>query len=277
MTGSGNNMSILQPHISADASREKKGSAIGLFSHIFSRVSAFVSTVVNIGVLYKYIRQSDLVRVLWVLSYIEKTQGGHEAYKRKLPFDKNANPLPWYTYPGIEFLQQFDFSNCNIFEYGSGNSSQFWSNKAHTVISVESDPEWYKFGIQDLPYNRTLCLKSECNEYSGAIHQNEMKYEVIVIDGMYRYNCAVESISRLIDGGVIILDNCDWFPETARFLRDSDFTQVDFIGAGPVNSYAWCTSVFFRGRISLHRISDSEPVSVLGGIAEISVMDKICS
>ena len=31
--------------------------------------------------------------------------------------------MPWYTYPVIEYLQQFDFSKLTVFEYGSGNSS----------------------------------------------------------------------------------------------------------------------------------------------------------
>jgi hypothetical protein len=42
-----------------------------------------------------------------------------------------------------------------------------------------------------------------------------------------------------------ILDNADWFPNTAKLIRTAGFVQVDFIGAGPVNSYTWCTSIFF--------------------------------
>ncbi|NTW99911.1 MAG: class I SAM-dependent methyltransferase [Geobacteraceae bacterium] len=173
-------------------------------------------------------------------------------------------------------MQQFDFSRCNIFEFGSGNSSLFWSKNAQSVISVESDPDWYTFGMQDLSPNRSLLLKTGCNEYVETVIQYETKFDVIVIDGLYRFNCAVKSMTRLKDGGIIVLDNSDWFPDTARLLRDAGFTQTDFIGAGPVNSYAWCTSVFFRGHMGIPRISDSQPVRVLGGIAEISGMDKPC-
>lgn len=269
-------MNISQPYTDTDSNGEKKVSAKSLYCYLRSKALKLVSSAINLGVLSKLVLRSGLGRTLWILTYIEKIQGGHEAFNRKLPFDNNLNPLPWYTYPGIEFLQQFQFLSCNIFEFGSGNSSLFWSKKSQSVISVESDPDWYTFGIQDLSPNRTLLLKTECNEYVETILRYETQFDVIVIDGLYRYNCAVESMIKLKDGGIIVLDNSDWFPDTARLLRDAGFTQTDFIGAGPVNSYAWCTSVFFRGHMSIPRISDSQPVRVLGGIAEISLMDKPC-
>lgn len=34
--------------------------------------------------------------------------------------DKNGNPIPWYTYFAIEFLNNLDFSKKNVFEYGGG-------------------------------------------------------------------------------------------------------------------------------------------------------------
>ncbi|RAX52078.1 hypothetical protein CCY99_07985 [Helicobacter sp. 16-1353] len=58
--------------------------------------------------------------------------------------DKNGNPIPWYTYPAIEFLGNLDFSKKNILEYGSGNSSLFWAKRAKMVVSIENDREWFK-------------------------------------------------------------------------------------------------------------------------------------
>lgn len=40
--------------------------------------------------------------------------------------DKDGNPIPWYTYPAIEFLNSLDFSSKNVFEYGTGNSTLWW-------------------------------------------------------------------------------------------------------------------------------------------------------
>lgn len=34
--------------------------------------------------------------------------------------DKDANPLPWYTYPCIEYLNNIDFSHKQVLEFGGG-------------------------------------------------------------------------------------------------------------------------------------------------------------
>ena len=55
------------------------------------------------------------------------------------PIDAEGRPVPWYTYPAIEFLRQLDFANASVFEYGSGNSTLFWCSIAREVISVEDE------------------------------------------------------------------------------------------------------------------------------------------
>ena len=58
--------------------------------------------------------------------------------------DRDGNPIPWYTYPAIEYLAQFDYSDKKIFEYGCGNSSLFWAARAESVTSIEDNPEWFE-------------------------------------------------------------------------------------------------------------------------------------
>lgn len=238
-----------------------------------SQATGWVMSVINLS---QAICRSGPARTLWVLNYIEDTLGGHESYKRKLPVDRHKRPLPWYTYPAIEYLQQFDFSKCDVFEYGSGNSSKFWSARARQVTSVESDPYWYKRNIRELAPNQILILRTEKEEYVNAIHLYDSFYDVIVIDGKYRYSCAIEALKRIKNGGIIILDNTDWFPNTAKLLRDNGYTQVDFIGARPINSYAWCTSIFFKNQINIPYVAI--PTRVLGGLTQVADddMDLSC-
>src|SRR2546423_6005291 len=41
--------------------------------------------------------------------------------------DAAGNPLPWITYPAIEFLKQLDLSDKTVFEYGCGGGAPlFW-------------------------------------------------------------------------------------------------------------------------------------------------------
>lgn len=46
--------------------------------------------------------------------------------------NRNSEPIPWYTYPAIEQLDKWDFSECDVLEYGSGNSTLWWARRART-------------------------------------------------------------------------------------------------------------------------------------------------
>jgi hypothetical protein len=39
--------------------------------------------------------------------------------------DKNGEPVPWFTYPTIEYLNHLDLSECSVFEYGMGYSTLY--------------------------------------------------------------------------------------------------------------------------------------------------------
>lgn len=58
----------------------------------------------------------------------------------------------------------------------------------------------------------------------------------------------MNSIKTLKDDGVIIWDNSDRvnYQEGYDFLLANGFKRLDFWGIGPVNSYSWCTSIFYR-------------------------------
>jgi len=55
----------------------------------------------------------------------------------------DGTPLPWYTYPAIDFLAQRDFSNCNVLEFGGGQSTLWWSARARSVLTIEEDAAWF--------------------------------------------------------------------------------------------------------------------------------------
>ena len=211
----------------------------------------------------------------WVLDYYGKKLGGSVSYREKMQMDSDKNPLPWYTYSAIEYLAQFDYSKCTIFEYGSGNSSQFWAQRASRVTSVESDEDWYKVGNQNILPNQKLLIRTEKTDYINSIHLENNTYDVIVIDGKFRYNCAIEALKRIKTGGIIILDNSDWFPDTTRLLQEAGFMQIDFIGAGPINMYSWSTSLFFQNSLKIPRIISTGNVKVIGGLVQVGEDDGL--
>ncbi|MFC4701030.1 FkbM family methyltransferase [Glaciecola siphonariae] len=201
---------------------------------------------------------------------IEQEYGFKNTYENWLSVDKDGSPIPWMTYSAIFYLQQLDLRDCSIFEWGSGQSSLFFAQHSYKVISIESNPEWYEHINDEKLKNQTVLLKSP-TDYCECINEMNEKFDVISIDGdiFRRLECAVFALSYLKEGGIILLDNSDWLPNTTEFLRSSGFTQVDFAGPGPINSYLWCTSIFFKGSISIKHKQQASPGFLAAGIKQI--------
>jgi hypothetical protein len=58
-------------------------------------------------------------------------------------YDADGFPLPWYTYPAIDFLAQRDFLERDILEFGGGQSTLWWSQRARSVLTIEEDRAWF--------------------------------------------------------------------------------------------------------------------------------------
>src|SRR4030095_4668908 len=63
------------------------------------------------------------------------------------------------------------------------------------------------------------------------------RFQIIVVDGYarsrVRYQCAQRALPHLDSNGLIILDNADWLPASALFLRRAGLIEVDFSGPVP--------------------------------------------
>lgn len=186
------------------------------------------------------------------------------------PVDATGAPLPWYTYPAIEYLRQFDFSACAVFEYGMGNSTRFWVARARQLCAVDNDLRWHEELASQLPEAR-LYHCADRDEYVRCIARAGGSFDIIVIDGRWRRLCALEAPAHLRAGGLIVLDNGDRHPDAAQVLRSAGLLQIDFSGFGPINAYAWTTSMFLRADTRLQNaFRDPAPV---GGLGQRAVED----
>jgi hypothetical protein len=174
------------------------------------------------------------------------------------PVDADLVPIPWFTYPAIEYISQLDLSDKNIFEWGSGNSSLFFSKRCKSLISVESDKGWYRLIEENRSPNQKL-LFCDPEKLADAIGPFD-KFDVIIIDTANRYNCAINALKHLSDGGLIILDNSDWYANTSKILREEgNLIEVDMHGFGPINGYSWTTSFYFHRKFNFTPLHDRQP------------------
>ena len=180
--------------------------------------------------------------------------------------DAAGEPVPWITYPAIEFLKQLDLSTKTVFEYGCGGSTIFWSRVAKQVDSVEHEEEFYRELRSDLPVNCNLSLEIYPEEYINAIARRGEPYDIIVIDGHSRVRCSTVVPRYLRPGGFIILDNSDWFHEASRNLRDADLIEIDMAGLAPINDFVSTTSFYFHRDFRGTPKADRQPVGAVGSI-----------
>jgi hypothetical protein len=178
--------------------------------------------------------------------------------------DAAEKPVPWYTYPAIEYLKQLDFAGRSVFEYGSGNSTLFWASAARRVVSVEDDEKWHAVVSQRLPGNCELTLETDVTAYAAAIERYPEQFDVIVVDGAARgntrLNCSRFALRQLREGGMIILDNSDWLPESARVLREGGLIQVDFTGFAPISGQTQTTSFFLHRQFNFPPRGPRQPL-----------------
>ena len=179
--------------------------------------------------------------------------GQFKSARTRMSVDALGRELPWYTYPAIAYLESFNFKNCNVFEFGSGNSSFWWAKKARHVISIEDNLDWFKIVDKKKKKNQLIIHQSDKVGYVNAIKVQKKLFEIIVIDGNWRLDCTKMAIRHLKNHGVIILDNSDRKQELTcgKILRENGFFQIDFSGFGPINGYCWSTSLFMKNSQSL--------------------------
>lgn len=168
----------------------------------------------------------------------------------QLPVDRSGRPLPWYTYAAIEFLSRRVEHRLSVFEYGSGNSTLWWLERSHRVVSCEHDAAWHQRMQSILPVDAEYLLVElgQLGRYARSILAYGQAFDIVVIDGRDRVACASASLEALRPGGVIVWDNSDRpdYAEGYDLLRNRGFRRLDFWGPGPINPYGWCTSVFYR-------------------------------
>ena len=213
-----------------------------------------------LGILQRLV--PSLLKTATVIHTLVIKKGLWRTFKTGHAIQADARPIPWITYPAMDYLEQLDFSQADILEYGAGGSSLWWASRARHVISVESDPMWAEWVRSQSSKNLMVIGPISDSNYVAAPLEPGKKFEVIVLDGKQREACALAVLNHLAEGALLILDNSDWYPQICASLRQRGMLEVDFHGFGPVNDYTWTTSIFIRSSCAVpHRGQMWEPAS----------------
>lgn len=176
--------------------------------------------------------------------------GWFDSFKLKQSIDKNGKPIPWFSYPFIDFLTFRLTKDLYLFEFGSGNSTLFFADKVKTVISIEHNGEWYQKVNKTRPANvKLIFTKTDLSvDYLEYLSKLKEEIDIIIIDGLHRIECLKLSVEKLSERGVIILDDSERseYKEGIEFVLQKGFRKIDFWGIAPTVLFKKCTTAFYK-------------------------------
>ena len=132
---------------------------------------------------------------------------------------------PWMTDNETNLLKSYLKKDMIVFEWGCGGSTLEFSKFVKEYYSVEHDFEWYKLISKNIQKNTKLYYsppetqnldwqprfeEGDYNNFKNYVNQInaiasfDKKFDLIVIDGRARVDCAIEALPHLSEKGVII-------------------------------------------------------------------------
>lgn len=152
--------------------------------------------------------------------------------KSNLDYDKSplVIGLPWITFEAIDFLKDIVRPEMKVFEFGSGGSTRFFTERVAEVHCVEHHEGWYKKVANELHPHTHLDLRwipgmeptgvlekkhedeskdgLDYSSYASAISKfDDAYFDLILVDGKARNACIATSLPKLRRGGWLLVDN----------------------------------------------------------------------
>jgi len=138
--------------------------------------------------------------------------------------DQHRRPAdPWLTRSAISILESWLRPDDVGFEWGSGRSTVWFAARVQRLASIEHDPAWYetvrnrlaRAGLVDRcdyrlePDGRE---ESPDSRYVRAIEEvSDDALDFALVDGVARAHCALAVLPKLKPGGLVCVDNANWF------------------------------------------------------------------
>jgi len=159
----------------------------------------------------------------WTLRYL-RDRAAVWLYERRHP------ESPWLTAQAISLLRLLLRPTDRGLEFGSGRSTPWLTQLTAHLVSVETSPRWFArvaANLQrlDLPRQAELHLVPADEDRASdpereaylafAAPANSLDY--VLVDAIYRGECALRATTALRLGGLLVVDNVErYLPSTTR-------------------------------------------------------------
>ena len=170
---------------------------------------------------------------------------------KEIIYQKKYSDHPWLTKSANLIIKSIIKKTDIGLEFGSGRSTIWFARHVSFLTSVENDKFWYEKvhqlilekNINNINY---IYCEEDIEEGEGDIPGyvqiiqtfSPNSLDFVLVDGIYRSYCALSVLNLIKPGGLLILDNANWYlpcdskspnsrtweegpasPEWAEFLR----------------------------------------------------------
>lgn len=135
---------------------------------------------------------------------------------------------PWISYDARAIIERFLQPGHSVLEFGSGMSTVWYAQHAGSVVSIEDYEPWRQVvaGLVVPFANVDYRFGEGRDAYIGQAP--DRLYDLIMIDGSWRLDCAQFAVGHLREGGMIYLDNSDkaFGPDTGDIPAAAELLRI---------------------------------------------------
>jgi predicted O-methyltransferase YrrM len=139
-------------------------------------------------------------------------------------YQKSFPEHPWLTSSANHILSSCLKQSDIGLEFGSGRSTIWFAKRIKQLISIEHDTLWHqkvqKMLKDNMINNVNLHLIPKNKREDSGKDAEYVKIvewfapdsvDFVLVDGVYREFCALRSLQIIRRGGILIIDNANWF------------------------------------------------------------------
>ena len=213
---------------------------------MYQHIASILKLALPSGI-YRFLRRLAAALLTPLIFAIHK--GHFRSALVGLPLARDGEPIPWLTYPAIDFLRNRNLKGLRVLEFGAGHSTLWFSSRGALVTSLETDTDWYKRILLWHPKGRLYLVDPDFEKLPAAVR--DAKYQIILIDGGNRLKASRIALELLNEKGIIIHDNSEQenipgHSEIPDILFRKGFSRIDLYGFSPEEIREQCTSIYWK-------------------------------
>ncbi len=126
---------------------------------------------------------------------------------------------PWWPMSVIPVIEAVLTKNSDVLEFGSGSSTIWIAKRAASVFAVEDNSSWAEHvtsRLQDEHLHNATVVFASGENYYDIDKIADHPFDLVVVDGSWRWKCIAAALPYVKPGGFLYLDNSD-ADKDARF------------------------------------------------------------